>query len=101
MTDLQLNEIAAKWLGLEIWSSLTNVFIKTESGQVEHFDPLNNDNDLWKMVVPKLSYIAEISVFGGSFEIIYNTDPVKGNLSDLPRAILELVAELYESEVKG
>jgi hypothetical protein len=109
-TDLELTEIAAKWLGWHVEDGIpydkyalplfvggTVTFVDNPFNWIP-FDPLNNQNALWNMVVPKLPDGSILIVpHEGKFWI----DNKQGNLSDLPRAILELVAEIYESEAKG
>ncbi len=104
MTDLKLIEIAAKWLGLEYKIIAGEVFlsIAKEDGKigiVNTFDPLHNKNDLWDMIVPKLpNGQIRINLRIQYCSLQYGDIKKEGSLSDLPRAILELIAELYESE---
>jgi hypothetical protein len=111
-SDLELTETCAKWLGYSKIKTSTlcvfdgNVEILTETGwrRFEPLHPTKGWNDLMKKVVPKLPVrygihfrLGEnphfwINEIGGSFQ-----DNGKYP-DDFPRAVLELVAKLYEAE---
>jgi hypothetical protein len=108
MTDLELTEICARWCNLGDLN-ITNGFVYyAMPNGWRKFNPLHPTegwNDLWNLVVPKLVDV-DISTKNNMFDILRPVTPSKGvwntwkdgNLSDLPRAVLELVAELYESQ---
>ena len=104
-TDLELTEIAARWLGIiDWWTPEMGVGGK-------RFDPLHDMNDLMRVVERLMSENLEFN-FGLNLGIDCTTDikefaiydnkrsivnAIKtGNYADFPRAILELVAELVK-----
>ena len=100
-TDLELTEICAKWLGLPEHGFMGESLMYVKDNTFTPFDPLHNQNDLWNLVMPKLEEEKTV-IFSSSFYIYRNANLIKAGIpADLPRAILEMVAELYESEVKG
>jgi hypothetical protein len=109
MDDLELTGIAAKWLGYEEFpfpegmEAVIGILCKDKEGAVFYFDPLNNWNDL--------EWVAEMLPIGWIIEIenkkfwLYFMDGTpkrerKGRLANLPRAVLELVAELWKEGKK-
>lgn len=122
MTDLELTEKCAKWLGIYWKTSISRVYIikdiiahenKPDDYLYASFDPLHDWNDLMIKVVPKLplDYWIEIRPGDREFKINYDekydysthsiiTKTVTEGIfpDEFPRVILELVAELYEKE---
>ncbi len=111
MTDLELTEKCAKWLGFTLstmsdgsirYSEPSTVYIKDANYSYVYrsFDPLNTWNDLMTMVVPKLPRDVRIVVGKGEFILgrITKKGMLRKSLSDLPRAILELIAEMEEGK---
>jgi hypothetical protein len=119
MTDLELTERCAKWLGYRncrVEASLAyapqHIEIQDEGVWV-WFNPLHDWNDLMTRVVPKLpmDYWIEIrpcdSEFIINYDDEYNYDKNKHMAKiikegkfpdDFPRAILELIAEMEEKK---
>ena len=96
MTDLELTEVCAKWLGI---CSCEPFHLESNTcpvhGEKQYsFDPLHNWNDLMTKVVPKLPNGYHIDITIGQF-CLHRGDAfnVSGSLSNLPRSVLELVAE--------
>jgi hypothetical protein len=98
LSDLELTEKCAKWCGLKVQIARGSVFVLIDE-EFEPFDPLNNKNDLWDIVVPKLPKDIEVSTQQGKY-IIFKDGSSKGikqgNLPDLSRAICTLIAEMEE-----
>ena len=108
-TDLELTEIAARWLGYEqgltlftfVDNKLNNwVGIKDVNDEWVKFNPLHDRNDLDKVVVRLMGQKDIIfHIRAGAF-VIYTAGHdekllAEGNYpADFPRAILELVAEI-------
>ena len=113
MTDLELTEICAKWL--EIKAETREVFGMLGTGKVwiynndkwQIFDPLHNWHDLMTKVVPRLPKFnqkirLEIIPQDNYFEIHGPFPHPHGKYpDDLPRAILELVAEIEKEGEDG
>ena len=105
MTDLELTERVAKWLGydepttLQRYDGIKEVNIRV-GNEWFVFDPLCDWNDLWNKVVPKLPDDAKLSYTNGMAEITtWGHFNWQGNLTELPRAVCELVASLEKEEV--
>jgi hypothetical protein len=98
---MTLNEIAARWLGLE--PTYFDRYLDTKEKKAIKFDPLHDRNDLVR-VEEKIPY--EITIRGNRFwinseETIYGTPLKKGRYpADYSKAILELVKTLYEGKEK-
>ena len=112
-TDLELTRICSEWLGWKRGFGTLRIGGKDFSDKywwdknkkiVAAFDPLHNDNDLWKRVIPKLPKRYVVCICGGTYDL-YDSEskcpiPSRGDVSNLPRAVLELVAEIAEKEAK-
>jgi hypothetical protein len=104
MTDLELTERCAKWIGLEYeteWCGEVTLITRTETYlEVCPFDPLHDWNDLMAKVVPKLISDRNIGIVisrnGFVFEGPDAPDTSGKFPDDFPRAILELIAEMEE-----
>ena len=111
MTDLELTERVAQWLGydepttLQRYDGIREVNIRVDNEWFV-FDPLNDKNDLW-MVLEKLIDTHEIKITLGInkdwklFELWNNKNyelAKVGFFTDLPRTVCELVAELEVKE---
>ena len=103
MTDLELTERVAKWCGnkCEIDPALPTIVWMDD----EEFNPLYDWNDLM-MVLEKLLRRYDIILYQDlkdkqlKFSIDSDDRTVKyGSLSDLPRAVCELVASLEKEEM--
>jgi hypothetical protein len=107
MTDLELTERCAKWLGLDIvWDNGCDEpdrdnywppgFYPIGGGDIVSFDPLYNWNDLMTKVVPKLPSEYDVRIYPPDHYHIFKDDEFKecDELKWLPRAILELIAEM-------
>jgi len=116
---MMLNEIAAKWLGkkYEVLPHLgepKNVYLlegeDINDPMKRHyvlFDPLHDWGQLMTLIVSKLLSLYDICLteneIGKSFEIQDQIGAVVESGSypaDYPKAILELVRELYEAKSK-
>jgi hypothetical protein len=109
MTDLELTERCATWLGWEIFpfpegmTMIIGILCKDQSGAVFYFDPLAKDrwNDLWKVIerLPQ-GITLLINPQGNKFWVsdYMEEKGYDGKLSDLPRAIVTLVAEMEEGK---
>ena len=99
-----LNEIAARWLGLTIDKATTRqmgkVYIRETLERSYPFDPLHDMNDLMNEVVVKLP--KNIRIIIGKGEFIIGKIPkgtTRGSYpADFPTAVLELVKELEGGE---
>jgi hypothetical protein len=107
MTDTELTEIVAKWCGLQYKVVENKAYIKTgiELWYYEEFNPLEDHNDLWNIVIPRLQKqgMTKLSLYqDGKFFLSH--DGVKfeikdGSLPDLNRAVCELIAEIAKEAV--
>jgi hypothetical protein len=65
---------------------------------VRLFDPLNDWNDLWDHVIPRLPHKIEILNDKFSIEHKLGWEIQDGPLTDLPLAVLELVKQIQEAK---
>lgn len=111
MTDLELCEIAARWLGISYHISGNYIMVEDDKPDDEgdynmaEFDPLHDRNDLDKVVVKLLDEGYKIQfgkAYTNKFTIVHIDNPYyKEGIypDDFPRAVLELVAELYKEKI--
>jgi len=110
MTDLELTETAAKWLGCGYKKEehLTGMghYIRL-NGISKWFDPLHDMNDLMLKVVPKLleeNWLLSINITKDEDKVwaeivnVMTFSVVKEAVfpTDFPRAVLKLVKEIYD-----
>ena len=96
----KLNEVAARWLGLEYKFDINGRLYIPKLAARWYFDPLHSWDDLMLKVVPRLP--KNIRIIIGKGEFIIGKIPkgmTRGSYpADFPTAVLELVKELEGGE---
>ena len=77
-------------------------YIKTgiELWYYEEFNPLEDHNDLWNIVIPRLPIGYHVDSYKDIYHLFLRLERIKsGPLPDLSRAVVTLIAEIAKEAV--